>query len=196
MRELFFSVPIFYFDFKDHKQINRKLKKIILGWKDKEESLQRSNVLGWHSKVRFPEEVDFFTKMINDVQREIYIAEEYKFELKVDSMWAMVNKKYSYNKLHTHPGCHWAGVYYVQCPPKCGDIVFRFLEPRQSFPQPIFKKNTNELQPHQWETVHYEPKEGRVIMFPSYLGHEVEPNLSDKDRISISFNLIQEENNV
>ena len=88
MRELFFSVPIFYFDFKDHKQINRKLKKIILGWKDKEESLQRSNVLGWHSKVRFPEEVDFFTKMINDVQREIYIAEEYKFELKVDSMWA------------------------------------------------------------------------------------------------------------
>ena len=33
-------------------------------------------------------------------------------------------------------------------------------------------------------------------MFPSYLGHEVEPNLSDKDRISISFNLIQEEANV
>ena len=141
MRELFFSVPIFYFDFKEHKQINKKLKKIILGWKDKEDSLQRSNVLGWHSKVKFPEEFDFISSnMINDVQKEIYLAEEYKYELKVDSMWAMVNKKYSYNKLHTHPGCHWAGVYYVQCPPKCGDIVFRFLEPRQSFPQPIFKK--------------------------------------------------------
>ena len=140
MRELFFSVPIFYFDFKEHKQINKKLKKIILGWKDKEDSLQRSNVLGWHSKVKFPEEVDFFTSMINDVQKEIYLAEEYKYELKVDSMWAMVNKKYSYNKLHTHLAV--TGLEYIMCsvPQKCGDIVFRFLEPRQSFPQPIFKK--------------------------------------------------------
>ena len=196
MRELFFSVPIFYFDFKDHKQINRKLKKIILGWKDKEESLQRSNVLGWHSEVRFPEEVDFFTKMINDVQREIYIAEQYKFELRLDSMWAMVNKKYSYNTLHTHYGCLWAGVYYVQCPPKSGDIIFRHIQPRQAFPAPIFKKEPHELEPHQWEQVNYTPKEGRVIMFPSYLGHEVKPNLSNKDRISISFNLIQKEDNV
>ena len=44
--------------------------------------------------------------------KEIYLAEEYKYELKVDSMWAMVNKKYSYNKLHTHPG---VTVEYIMC---------------------------------------------------------------------------------
>ena len=55
--------------------------------------LQRRNVLGWHSKVKFPEEVDFFTSMINDVQKEIYLAEEYKYELKVDSCgrWSIKN---------------------------------------------------------------------------------------------------------
>ena len=192
MRDFYFSVPIFSFDLKESKELNKKLKKIILNWKDKEESLQKSNVLGWHSKIKLPEEVSFFSNIINDVQKEICLAEELKFELRLFDMWAMVNKKYSYNKLHTHPNCHWAGVYYVQCPPKCGNIVFRFLE--QGFPRPIYKKEMKDLQPHQWETVYYEPKEGRVIMFPSYLGHEVEPNLSDKDRISISFNLIQ--NNV
>ena len=34
----------------------------------------------------------------------------------------------------------------------------------------------------------YEPKRGRILLFPSYLGHEVEPNITDEDRISIAFN--------
>ena len=41
------------------------------------------------------------------------------------------------------------------------------------------------------ERGHLEPKEGRIIMFPFYLWHSVEPNLSDDIRISVSFNFIQ-----
>ena len=33
------------------------------------------------------------------------------------------------------------------------------------------------------------PKEGNLLIFPSYLYHEVGKNLSDKDRIIISFNV-------
>ena len=41
-------------------------------------------------------------------------------------------------------------------------------------------------------SVYYGPIEGRVILFfASSAGHEVEQNLSDTDRISISFNSIQ-----
>lgn len=44
--------------------------------------------------------------------------------------------------------------------------------------------------------MHYEPVAGRLILFPAWLGHEVQPNLSKLkgkagDRISISFNYLQ-----
>ena len=45
---------------------------------------------------------------------------------------------------------------------------------------------------HLWREVHLEPKEGRIIMFPAWLWHGVEPNESNDIRISVSFNFIQE----
>jgi len=38
---------------------------------------------------------------------------------------------------------------------------------------------------------HYEPKAGRLIMFPSWLMHCVDPNKSNDIRISVSFNFLQ-----
>ena len=44
-------------------------------------------------------------------------------------------------------------------------------------------------------TYYFTPIEGRILLFPSSLEHEVEENKSDEDRISYSFNikLINEE---
>ena len=44
-------------------------------------------------------------------------------------------------------------------------------------------------------TYYFTPKEGRILIFPSNLQHEVKENKSDGDRISYSFNikLIHEE---
>ena len=47
-----------------------------------------------------------------------------------------------------------------------------------------------------WKEVHHTAIAGRLILFPSWLRHEVEPNLStlgspQSDRISISFNYAQ-----
>ena len=38
-------------------------------------------------------------------------------------------------------------------------------------------------------TVEIEPKEGDLLIFPSYLYHSVGKNLSSEDRIIISFNV-------
>ena len=38
-------------------------------------------------------------------------------------------------------------------------------------------------------TVQIEPQEGDLLIFPSYLYHSVTENLSEKDRIIISFNI-------
>ena len=43
------------------------------------------------------------------------------------------------------------------------------------------------------EEVHVDPLEGRILMFPSWLWHCVEPNESNDIRISVSFNFIQKD---
>ena len=37
--------------------------------------------------------------------------------------------------------------------------------------------------------VKFQPREGMMIIFPSWLLHYVEPNLCEDDRIAISFNI-------
>ena len=44
----------------------------------------------------------------------------------------------------------------------------------------------------QYTSYNLSPKEGSVILFPSYLRHAVEVNESDEDRISASFNVHME----
>ena len=39
------------------------------------------------------------------------------------------------------------------------------------------------------EYVKYEPSEGSLLLFPTFFEHQVEPNNSNEDRISVSFNL-------
>ena len=42
-----------------------------------------------------------------------------------------------------------------------------------------------------WRETHYEPIAGRLIMFPAWLDHCVDPNKSNENRISVSFNFMQ-----
>ena len=42
-----------------------------------------------------------------------------------------------------------------------------------------------------WREANYDPKPGRLIMFPSWLNHSLDPNNSNDIRISVSFNFMQ-----
>ena len=46
--------------------------------------------------------------------------------------------------------------------------------------------------PNTYGEVHLDAKQGRIIMFPSWLWHGVENNQSNDIRISASFNFIQD----
>ena len=47
-----------------------------------------------------------------------------------------------------------------------------------------FKQSNNYY--HTW---FFDPTEGKVLIFPSHLIHEVRENKSNEDRISVSFNI-------
>ena len=199
-REMFFATPIFFKDLPNSKELNKHLLKHIKAWKKRDEKgIKRSNSLGWHSAVDMHNRKEYnpLTKELFKMQHEIFEAEGYskKTEPVCDNMWANVNLKYSHNKNHVHPGAQWSGVYYIQTPKDCGHIWF--IDPcgQRHIDLPIME-NKKEKPKHYWREVHYEPIEGRLIMFPGWLVHEVAPNMSNLKgnkhwRVSVSFNFKQ-----
>ena len=199
-REMFFSTPIFFKDLPNSKQLNKHLLKHIMKWKKEDEKgIIRSNALGWHSAVDMHHKKEYnpLTKELFKMQQEIYEAEGYhpNTEPICDNMWANVNYKYSSNRNHVHPGAQWSGVYYVKSPENCGHIWFTDPCGERHIDLPIMA-DKQQKPIHYWREVHYQPVEGRLIMFPGWLTHEVAQNMSNLKgekgwRVSVSFNFKQ-----
>merc|ERR1719491_2309079 len=103
------------------------------------------------------------------------------------SSWGNVNPKGGYNSVHTHPGASLAGVLYVACPKESrGNIEFHDPRPGSSM-----IRNTRFARQLEYGTPKkFRMEEGDVAIFPPFVDHGVEPNLSDELRISISANFI------
>ena len=122
--------------------------------------------------------------------REYYWETQKNFvakDLKLQSIWANVSNRHSYNMLHVHPGSQVSGVLYIKAPERSGDIVF--VNPLSlSSKMAALDGNTEESTPYNTDRWFIQPTRGRLILFPSYLGHEVAANETDEDRMSIAFN--------
>lgn len=92
--------------------------------------------------------------------------------------WANVNEPGSENREHVHTGYFMSGVAYFQAK-DTGRLEF--------MPYNYTYKITHSEWPY-YGTAYYEPQDGDIIMFPSYLLHRVERNKSNKQRISMAFN--------
>ena len=188
---LVFSTPIWTSLVENHKQINDKMEKYI-------KSLQKidltgrkvSNIDGWHSQ-NFnlnDEEVIFF---INSISPKIKkTMEDMGWDLnnnkiEITNTWSIINTKGASNATHIHSNCYLSAAYYVKAPKKCGDIVFH--DPREA--KLIRKPKTSESNKLNAEEVNIQPQSGLLVLFPSYLYHSVNENISDSERIVISFNV-------
>jgi uncharacterized protein (TIGR02466 family) len=110
--------------------------------------------------------------------------------VKIKSMWAIINSQGAWNQKHHHSNSDISAAYYVDAHDNCGDIVFYDPRPARVYKHPIAIKPNNLN-----ATVNsIKPEPGLLVLFPSYLEHSVNPNMSDKKRIVISFNLSLEKN--
>lgn len=200
-REQFFATQIFYKDIQNSVDINKDLISKLYDWKKKDaKGIVRSNHAGWHSAVDMHQRIEYknIVKEVFNFAKEVFTQEGYHKESFpiVDNMWANISQTYAYNRCHNHPGCLWSGVYYVQTPKRCGNIIFKdpkiqSLQLRPFIDKTIDNENRQKYFKHQWDSVHYEARAGRMILFPAYVEHEVEQNLANEDRISLSFNIGQ-----
>ena len=151
----------------------------------------RSNVGGWHSGLhlyKLPEFKEITIEILRCAKEcfgHLDAAED--MHPKLEAMWGMINPPGSRNNVHTHPNSFLSGVYYMKVPEKSGQITF--LDPRpQAEILDVFKKdNQNISLAH---SVDLPPEEKSLIFFPSWLQHQVMTNLSQEDRIVLSFNIM------
>ena len=106
-------------------------------------------------------------------------------KVNLTEMWAIINKKNNFNLEHTHPNNYLSAAYYVKAPDNCGS--FKVTNPNLISRERITasEKNTEFNQ----NIAQIKPKEGDLLLFPAYLPHSVGMNLSEEDRIVISFNI-------
>ena len=190
IRELHFPTPIYLFDHND-PSLNIQLEKDILNWMKEDKGMSKTNIKGWHSTTDMNTKPEYqrLVKVLFEAQFKIYEEEHLDSEPYLGGMWANVNPPGGMNRAHIHPNSLWSGVYYVKAPENCG--ILRIDDPRTSaaMSRPNMKEGDVPARVHREAC--YKPIAGRLIMFPSWITHCVDPNESDDLRISVSFNFLQ-----
>ncbi len=122
-------------------------------------------------------------------KRAAKFADACEFDLvrkpRLDSLWVNLLKPGGHHSGHIHPHSIISGTFYVEVPDNSGSI--RFEDPRLPLlmaAPPRRKDAPQQLQPF----ISIEPRSGLLLMWESWLRHEVLPGTGRGDRLSISFN--------
>jgi len=105
--------------------------------------------------------------------------------LHMNNLWFNINGYKDHNLLHDHQGSLISGVLYTNVidPDKMGNIEFHREDSAIHFIPPLDRYN------HFTSTKgSYAPRDGLLLLFPSWLKHSVNSNMSKSERYSISFN--------
>ena len=132
-KELFFPTPVYYVDIEGGEALNQYLKTRIYAWRDADlDGIQRSNARthgSWHSATTMNQRQEYglFKNKVDLALTEVFRDQYYNpaQSVKCHNMWANINPPGGYNRGHTHPGSLWSGVYYVQAPEACGQVIFQ-----------------------------------------------------------------------
>jgi uncharacterized protein (TIGR02466 family) len=195
-----FSVPVLEMVVDNAEQINSRLvpevkslfnrldhKRVLsYRWKNNIQSALQTE-LGWSSfnehDISKDSKFDFFFEIINPIITDFFKQLQYVENWYYTNAWCNVYPKNSYVPCHDHRGVHWSGVYYAQADTDCGELML--LDPKEyalSFEPENTMFRGNRISS-------FAPVPGKLIIFPGYLKHETDPNLSDRNRKIISFNI-------
>ena len=104
---------------------------------------------------------------------------------KLDSLWVNLLKGGGHHSAHIHPHCIISGTFYVEAPAGSGAI--RFEDPR--LPMMMAAPQRLADAPEGLRSfVTVEPKPGMLLLWESFLRHEVLLGTGKAERLSISFN--------
>jgi len=113
---------------------------------------------------------------------ELLRVESAPFE--ITGLWVNVAAPGGAVRMHNHPNNVLSGVYYVQVQEGADSINFHDPRPQAA----VVRPPVTELTAYNADQMVVRVEEGDLLVFPSWLSHSVDPNRSDRVRISASFN--------
>jgi hypothetical protein len=104
----------------------------------------------------------------------------------IDNIWININPPGGTNQPHIHFDNILSGVFFLKSNQNSGRLMFPHPAINSSYH--FHHKTVEKYNENNSTFCHHIPQEGKMVLFPSYALHYVEPNLSNEDRISIAFN--------
>ena len=105
---------------------------------------------------------------------------------KLDSLWVNLLKSGGHHSAHIHPHSILSGTFYVEAPPGSGAI--RFEDPRLPMMMAAPQRRDDDAPERLRQFVTIDPRPGLLLLWESFLRHEVLPGTAKAERLSISFN--------
>lgn len=192
-----FATPVVNYRIAGEKNLNIRLRALILELEKTSAGVVKSNVGGWHSPPDFLQNNDPSVQELGLRLGEISLALVNQFfheaaritaaSLRLEG-WANILRYGQYNTLHCHPNALWSGVYFatdnerLSQHPMSGKLELLDPRPGASF---NYDERSN-----LYGRFLVNPTAGQVIIFPAWLQHQVHPYFGDTERISIAFNVM------
>lgn len=188
-----FETPILEFNTGGYAQsLHDSIIKYVYEQESKHEDKKNYSLIGKTSFHTDPDLCDLGLPWCEDLRSLIMnISKGYYNDITGNEMvnfridcWAILLRKGDISALHTHPGSDISGAYYIKVPKNLnfeqreGNLVL--IDPRPAARQSLLFAG---------KSIHIKAEEGKGVLFPSWLEHEVYAHHKDEDRISISWNI-------
>lgn len=110
-----------------------------------------------------------------------------KFNPKIFHMWANCTGKKEYMLHHNHSPFEISGAFYVNATPEMGRLAL--LHPNEMLLSrlPFYNKEESLQGRYFWDHL-VDPKPGKLVLFPGWLYHKTQPNLTDDLRVVLGLN--------
>ena len=196
---LLFPTPLWEARIGD-KALNAKLKEAVYSVEKSDTTFDRKKYpfgyTSYHSGMRLDADVRFreITLRVLQEAKKFLVAMQMKKELdhsilslRVHDLFCNINRKYSSHGPHRHEYVDLSAVYYVDVDTDSSEfIAHNPIEPLLMHTRPHFFADTSPMAQEKWE---FRPENGKLLLFPSWMMHEVAQQRTDHERISLAFNL-------
>ncbi len=183
---------------KDAKAFNCELMREITQIEDYDvpgQKWSRENYRGGYTSYGSMDKLHQFSSTFMDLEKKLNrhvktFAKELEYDLDdralvMTDCWVNVMPEHTVHGSHIHPTSTISGTYYVKTPKGCSSI--KFEDPRlASMMAAPPRKSDARVENRQF--IEYPAEAGNVVLFESWLRHEVAANPVKSERISISFN--------
>ena len=192
---LFYPTPVFEKEKAMPEDFNKRLEKWIIDYSESnKESINWSKQFygagftsyGSDQKLHEKEEIfkELATGLVPHIKEFLTLIKALPpKEIACSDMWCTINRPTSVHPRHIHPLSACSGTYYVNAEPEMGNINIH--DPYDNRAMGAMYQSDSPLA---YDTYSINVKSRKAVMFPGWVSHSVQQNLSNKDRIGVSFN--------